>query len=163
MKHFNIVPFLVVFFGARVCATALPHSSVDVCRISPGVWRLVACNAVPKSDHGLLPKSAVQFCTRVSGVLGLATPRLVTNRLPSGATSYKPNPSGNLKRACSLRAAKLLPLPSTSAAIICLPGPQIKDFLAVPSPPGDSASAGRNLSICHALGWLRPRALYLKP
>ena len=55
-----------------------------------------------QSDHGLVPKSAVQFTTRVSGVLGLATPRLVTNRLPSGATSYQQTPCGTLKRACSL-------------------------------------------------------------
>src|SRR5262245_33216464 len=68
--------------------------------------------------QGLLPKSAGQFCTRVSGLFGLTFWVVMTNRFPSGATSYQPDPSGNLKRACSLRAAKLLPLPSTSVAII---------------------------------------------
>jgi hypothetical protein len=41
-----------------------------------------------KSDHGLLPKSAVQFTTKVSGVFGLITFCVIMmNRFPSGVTS----------------------------------------------------------------------------
>src|SRR5262245_30056632 len=38
--------------------------------------------------HGLLPKSAVQFTTRVSGVFAFTLSVVMTNCFPSGVTSY---------------------------------------------------------------------------